>query len=103
RVGWDYTSCRLLRARGALTARRSYIRSTQIFCLALRVCTPLHRAFDAEAAPAFGQTPSLLYIYFTGILITNAPMTSLSLKSCLGLSGCALWQPIQAWVTARSG
>ena len=43
------------------------------------------------------------YIYFTGILITSAPMTSLILKSRLGLSGWALWQPMQAWVTARSG
>ena len=41
--------------------------------------------------------------YFTGILITIAPMISLILKSRLGLSGWELWQPMQAWATARSG
>ena len=42
-------------------------------------------------------------VYFTGMLMTNPPMTSLILKSRLGLSGWALWHPMQAWVTARSG
>src|SRR6185295_3008111 len=42
-------------------------------------------------------------IYFTGILITIAPMTSLILKSRFGLSGWELWQPMHAWATARSG
>ena len=34
--------------------------------------------------------------YFTGMLMTMAPMTSLILKSRFGLSGWALWQPMQA-------
>jgi hypothetical protein len=47
--------------------------------------------------------PHTIYIYFIGILITSAPMTSLTLKSRLGLSGWALWQPMHPSVTARSG
>ena len=59
-----------------------------------------------RTARLFGHRPDSHphpYIYFTGILITIAPITSLILKSRLGLSGWALWQPMQAWVTARSG
>ena len=38
----------------------------------------------------------------TGIVMTMPPITSLSLKSRLGLLGCWLWQAMQAWATAMS-
>ena len=60
---------------------------------AISVCAASHPAAQEKNRSA----------YFTGMLMTNPPMTSLILKSRLGLSGWALWQPMQAWVTARSG
>ena len=37
-----------------------------------------------------------------GIVITIPPMTSLRLKSRLGLFGCALWHPMHDWLIALS-
>ncbi len=36
------------------------------------------------------------YYRLSGTVTIITPITSFCLKSCFGLSGCALWQPMQA-------
>jgi len=88
----------------AVMERRPAIRADEHDTYRAPSRTPLEQARLPKPIPGRSRRPRAPYAacFPRGIVMMIPPITSSCLKSRLGLLACALWQPMQAWDTARS-